>query len=69
MTAPMKRRAVERALRAVGCVVLREGGRHTVWVCTCGVEHRTAVPRHREISPGVLDNIRADIACEAEGWL
>ncbi|WP_407936971.1 type II toxin-antitoxin system HicA family toxin [Kineosporia babensis] len=65
----MKRRAVERALRAIGCAVLREGGKHTVWVCSCGGSHQTAVPRHREISPGVVDNIRADIACGSKGWL
>ena len=44
----MKRRDLERHLRQHGCVVLREGGNHTVFVNeTTG--RVAAVPRHAEI--------------------
>jgi hypothetical protein len=41
-----------------------------VWACpdTCG-KHRTAMPRHSEISAGVVGAIMKDLACLEEGWL
>ncbi len=48
---------VIRALtRAYGWHHLREGGNHTVYAKP-GVPEVIALPRHREISPGVIRNI------------
>lgn len=66
---PMKRVLVERALRRAGCRKLREGAEHTLWHCDCGQGHKTAVPRHREISAGVVGNMIKDMPCRPEGWL
>ena len=43
----MKRRDLERHLRAHGARLLREGGNHSFW--GFDAERSTAVPRHREI--------------------
>lgn len=44
----MKLKELERHLRAHGCALGREGGRHTIWVNPA--KHKiTSVPRHREI--------------------
>ncbi|WP_211173978.1 type II toxin-antitoxin system HicA family toxin [Pseudonocardia xinjiangensis] len=64
----MKLRAVEKALIAHGCQVLRNTGDHTVWKCPCGA-HRAPVPRHRDISPGVVQSVGKQMACLPEGWL
>jgi predicted RNA binding protein YcfA (HicA-like mRNA interferase family) len=64
----MSRRAVEKALKAAGCGVISEDGIHTKWGCPCG-KHTTAVPRHRDISPGVVRNIIRDLECRPKGWL
>ena len=65
----MKRRDVLKRLADAGVVWLREGGEHTLYVCTCGGEHKTAVPRHGEISAGVVGSIQKQIACAPKGWL
>lgn len=44
----MKRRDLERHLRAHGCHPVREGGRHTIWENPAN-EARTPVARHREL--------------------
>jgi predicted RNA binding protein YcfA (HicA-like mRNA interferase family) len=41
-------RDLERHLRQHGCGLLREGGRHSIWLCE-GTGQRTSVPRHREL--------------------
>lgn len=64
----MKLRDVEGALLAAGCVRLSDDGRHMKWGCPCR-RHRTAVPRHRDVSPGVVRNIDRDMACLPAGWL
>jgi hypothetical protein len=66
---PMKRRDVERALRRANCTVLREGKEHTVWICSCGGDHKAAVPRHGQITAGVVGNIGKAMACQGKGWL
>jgi predicted RNA binding protein YcfA (HicA-like mRNA interferase family) len=43
----VKRRGLERHLRAQGCRKVDEGGKHTRWAGPAGA--RSAVPRHREI--------------------
>ena len=44
----MKRVDLERHLEKHGCVLAREGGRHSVYRNPAN-ERRAAVPRHREI--------------------
>jgi mRNA interferase HicA len=44
----VKRRDLERHLRAHGCRETGEGGAHTKWVAPDG-KRRSVVPRHREI--------------------
>jgi predicted RNA binding protein YcfA (HicA-like mRNA interferase family) len=54
---PQRRTKVIRALeRAYGWSFEREGGNHTIYVKQ-GVPEPIAVPRHREISPGVIRTI------------
>lgn len=43
-------------------------GPHDKWDCPCG-QHTANVPRHRDISPGVVDDIVKRLACLPEGWL
>lgn len=44
----MKRRDLERRLRAAGCYLKREGGSHSIWINpNTGVTE--TVPRHSEI--------------------
>lgn len=66
---PMKRRDVVRALRRVGCSVAREGSEHTIWQCSCPEGHTVAVPRHAEVSAGVVRSIQERVACQRKGWL
>lgn len=64
----MKLRAVEKALRANGCTPISEDGPHTKWVCPCG-QHTANIPRHREVSPGVIRDTIERMACLPRGWL
>jgi hypothetical protein len=68
MSKPMKRRDVIRRLTDIGATVLREGAEHTVYACPCG-HHRAALPRHTEITPGVVGNIGKAMECQEKGWL
>jgi hypothetical protein len=67
---PMARRLVVRALTRQGCSKLSEEGIHEKWGCPvgCGM-HTTALPRHKEITVGVVRNIIADLKCLPKGWL
>lgn len=44
----IKRRDFERHLRAHGCTLKREGGKHSVWENVAAARQST-VPRHREL--------------------
>jgi len=44
----MRRRELMRHLRQHGCQFVREGGEHSIWE-NPAINHRTSVPRHREI--------------------
>lgn len=69
MVAGMKRRDVEAALHAAGCHPLGSGrGSHEKWRCPCG-QHSANLPRHRDISPGVIKDIQIRLACLPKGWL
>ena len=55
--APQPRERIVRALtRAYGCNLAREGSRHSVYVKT-GIPEPIVLPRHREITPGVIRSI------------
>jgi len=51
----MKRRDLERHLRAHGCHQIDEGGNHARWASSHG--KRSVVPRHREIDFGLARKI------------
>lgn len=68
MAKGMKLRDVIRALQATGCIVLADKGPHTKWGCPCG-EHTANMPRHREISPGVVADTIKRMTCLPGGWL
>ena len=67
---PMAKRLVVRALTAQGCYKVSERGIHEKWRCspTCG-KHTTSVPRHSEVTAGVLGNLIRDLTCLPKGWL
>jgi len=56
----VKRRDLERHLRAHGCQVMREGSGHTRWGRQDGPQ-RSSVPRHRELGPGLVRAICKDL--------
>lgn len=64
----MKHRDMERALRKHECAEQPGNGPHTKWTCPCG-EHSANIPRHRVISPGVVNDTIKRMACLPEGWL
>lgn len=68
MVREMKLRDVERKLGKQGCGVISEDGGHTKWGCPCG-KHTAAIPRHRDISPGVIRDTINRLKCLPEGWL
>ncbi len=67
--APQPRERVVRALtRAYGCTLSREGARHSVYV-KAGVPEPIVLPRHREISPGVIRSICKILGVSAGDFL
>ena len=56
----MKRRDLIRHLEAHGCVLLREGGRHTLYV-NRDKQKTSAVPRHQEIKTLVARQVCRDL--------
>ncbi|MGH3740455.1 MAG: type II toxin-antitoxin system HicA family toxin [Micromonosporaceae bacterium] len=70
MPKSMKRRDMERALRQHGCVPSAGSGRgrHDKWRCPCGA-HSVNVPRHVDLSPGVVGDFMKRMECLPGGWL
>jgi hypothetical protein len=67
---PMAKRLVIKALLRHGCSKLSDEGIHEKWGCPVGCcEHVTALPRHTQITAGVVRNIVADLKCLPKGWL
>jgi hypothetical protein len=64
----MKRRDVNRMLRQSGCVIKNDDGPHTTWQCPCG-QHTADIPRHVNISPGVIRDTINRMQCLERGWL
>jgi predicted RNA binding protein YcfA (HicA-like mRNA interferase family) len=56
----MKRRDLIAHLARQGCLRLREGGKHTVYVNPAN-NQTTAVPRHREINEFLVRKICRDL--------
>ena len=56
----MKRRELLRHLGEQGCVLLREGGRHSWWH-NPQLHRRSAVPRHNEINDHLARKICKDL--------
>lgn len=65
---PVPKRRIVAALRHHHCVKVSEQGIHEKWRCESG-EHTTSVPRHHQISAGVVKNIIEDMKCLPKGWL
>jgi len=57
----MKRTDLIRHLEGHGCALLREGGRHSVFVKRA-TRKATSVPRHREINDFLARKICRDLA-------
>jgi predicted RNA binding protein YcfA (HicA-like mRNA interferase family) len=56
----MRRRDLIRHLELRGCQILREGGRHTVYVNRT-VQKTSVIPRHREINEFLARKICRDL--------
>lgn len=56
----MKRLDLIRHLEKQGCVLLREGGSHTVYI-NRATQRSSAVPRHREINDFLARKICRDL--------
>ncbi|ETX01235.1 MAG: hypothetical protein ETSY1_08090 [Candidatus Entotheonella factor] len=55
----MKKRDLEKALRALGWELLRHGGNHDIWSHPAS-GHTEKVPRHREINEKLAEKIIRD---------
>jgi predicted RNA binding protein YcfA (HicA-like mRNA interferase family) len=67
MVQGMKRSQLERQLRHHGCTLASQHGPHDKWRCPCG-QHSANIPRHREVSAGVIRDTVRRLACLPEGW-
>ena len=69
MVKPVKYRALTRALREVGCELVRQGrGDHEIWRCPCG-RHTAIVVQDSQVSAGVVRSIVKQLDCLPKGWL
>ena len=55
-------------MRSNGCSVKSQTGIHDKWICSCG-KHSANVPRHGEVTPGVIRDIIKRLECLEKGWL
>ena len=62
----MKRRDFVRYMVDYGCELVREGGNHSWWG-NPALNHRSAVPRHREIPDNLVKKICRDLGIPAPG--
>ena len=68
MAKGVRYRVLERALLAQGCTPRLGKGDHVVWYCPCG-RHIAVAVSARIVSPCVVRDIMAKLACLPEGWL
>ena len=59
----MKRAKLLKQLRKHGCHLLREGGRHSVWM-NPATNVKEAIPRHNEIKTRLAHKICANLGVE-----
>jgi hypothetical protein len=66
----MQYRDMQRALLANNCTWRQGKGDHINWYCpsSCG-KHKAVVTQARIVSPGVVRDTIAKLACLPEGWL
>jgi mRNA interferase HicA len=55
----MKKRDLERGLRALGWELLRHGGNHDIWIHQASGQTEK-VPRHREVNERLAEKILRD---------
>lgn len=60
----MKRRAFLKHLNKHGCILLREGGKHS-WFINPSNNKRSSVPRHNEINDILAIKICKDLGIQA----
>jgi hypothetical protein len=61
-------RDMVRTLANLDCTPKRGKGDHVKWYCPCG-QHMAVIPDKRIVSPGVVRDAIAKLACLPEGWL
>lgn len=59
----MKRRELLSHLQQQGCLLLREGGSHSIWV-NPGTGRKEAVPRHNEVKRHLARSICRNLSIE-----
>lgn len=59
----MKRTELVKTLREHGCVLLREGKKHSIFIRVASGKY-TPVPRHREINEWTAKKIMKDLGIE-----
>jgi hypothetical protein len=68
MVKAMQYRDMARALVGNGCTSREGKGDHIKWYCPCG-KHMAVVTEARIVSPGVVRDTMAKLACLPKGWL
>ena len=68
MVNAMPYRDVARALQANRCTPKEGKGDHIKWYCPCG-KHMAVITEARIVSPGVVRDTIAKLACLPKGWL
>ena len=68
MVKAMRYRDLARALVDKGCTPKRGKGDHVKWYCPCS-KHMVVIPEVRDVSPGVVRDAVAKLACLPKGWL
>jgi predicted RNA binding protein YcfA (HicA-like mRNA interferase family) len=64
---PMKYRDIVKRLRKHNCTHRAGKGDHVVWTSPAG--KIVSIPKHREVSPGVVGDIIDKLTDLPEGWL
>jgi len=68
MVTSMSYWSVASSLRRHGCTSTMGKGDHEKWYCPCG-QHMTVITRSPTVSPGVVRQAIARMACLPKGWL
>lgn len=68
MVKALRYRDLVRVLVQQGCTSKEGKGDHQKWYCPCG-KHMAVVVETRIVSPGVVRDTIAKLACLPKGWL